>query len=117
VASWHSVGIGDMLPAGGMREVVVDSQEILLARVGNEYYATPARCPHLRGHLARGRLEGVVVTCPRHGSRFDVSTGEIISWAPDLPGVVQTLSQVVSKPRPLATFPVRVEDGQVWIQV
>ena len=85
MASWHSVGIEDMLPAGGMREVVVDSQEILLARVGSEYYATQARCPHLHGRLARGRLEGMVVTCPRHGSRFDVSTGEIISWLPTFP--------------------------------
>lgn len=117
MASWHSVGIGEVLPAGGMREIIVDSQEILLVRAGSEYYATQARCPHLRGRLARGRLAGVVVTCPRHGSRFDVSTGEIISWAPDLPGVVQTLSQAVSKPRPLATFPVKVEDGQVWIRV
>ena len=29
----------------------------------------------MHGDLSKGKLEGKVVTCPRHGSRFDVTTG------------------------------------------
>ncbi len=45
----------------------------LLARVGDKYYAADNRCPHMGGKLSPGKLEGTVVTCPRHGSQFDLT--------------------------------------------
>ncbi len=54
MANWIKLGAADMLPAGAMQEVRVGDQTVLLARVGETYYATQARCPHLRAHLAQG---------------------------------------------------------------
>ncbi len=104
------------LADGGMKEVVVEGRKILLARVGGRCYASEGSCPHSGGDLASGRLEGSVVTCPRHGSQFDVSDGHMIRWA-QLPGVVSALSKAVKKPRGLKTYPAKVEAGKVMIEI
>jgi nitrite reductase/ring-hydroxylating ferredoxin subunit len=49
---------------------------LALYHVGSGLYACADRCPHAGEPLSRGELEGPVVTCPRHGSQFDVRTGE-----------------------------------------
>jgi len=36
--------------------------------------------PHLHGDLSKGTLDGAVVTCPRHGSQFDVTDGRVLLW-------------------------------------
>lgn len=56
------------LAEGTMKRVSVGGREILLARVGDTYYAAGNRCPHMGGNLSRGKLEGTIVTCPLHGS-------------------------------------------------
>ncbi len=68
----------NQLPAGTMKSVTVNSKEILLTNFEGKYYAIGGRCTHMGGELAKGTLEGKIVTCPRHGSRFDVTTGAAI---------------------------------------
>jgi 3-phenylpropionate/trans-cinnamate dioxygenase ferredoxin subunit len=117
MASWIKVGAVDTLPDGTMQEIQAGNQAVLLARVGETYYATQARCPHLRARLARGKLDGEVVTCPAHGSTFDVTTGRSLTWVEGLPGLVRGVAQAFVKPKDLNTFPVKVEEGQVWISL
>jgi len=117
MANWIKVGAVDMLPDGAMQEIQAGDQAVLLARVGETYYATQARCPHLRAHLARGKLDGKVVTCPAHGSTFDVTIGRNLTWVEGLPGLVRGVVQVFVKPKDLNTLPVKVEEGQVWISL
>ena len=69
------------LPAGKMAMVVVGGTEILLTNVGGSYYAIANKCTHAGGSLAKGVLEGSIVTCPRHGARFDVKTGKAVGEA------------------------------------
>jgi nitrite reductase/ring-hydroxylating ferredoxin subunit len=117
MSNWIKVGAADMLPDGAMREVQAGDQAVLLARVGETYYATQARCPHLRAHLAKGTLDGKVVTCPAHGSTFDVTTGRNLAWVEGLPGLVKGVARAFVKPKNLYAFPVKVEEGQVWINL
>ena len=63
------------LKSGTMKMVMVEGREILLARAGDKYYAADSRCPHMKGDSSQGKLEGTVVTCPLHGSQFDISNG------------------------------------------
>jgi len=63
------------LEDGTMKEISVDGHEILLARVDDKHYAADNRCPHMGGKLSQGKLEGTVVTCPLHGSQFDLRDG------------------------------------------
>jgi 3-phenylpropionate/trans-cinnamate dioxygenase ferredoxin component len=56
----------------------VGGERIAVANVGGAFHAFNDTCTHLRCSLAEGELEGTVVTCPCHGSQFDVTTGEVL---------------------------------------
>jgi nitrite reductase/ring-hydroxylating ferredoxin subunit len=62
-----------------LRQVEVDGVPVLLARTGaGELCALASTCTHLGGPLAEGSREGDTVTCPWHGSRFDLRTGAVL---------------------------------------
>ncbi|MBM3155868.1 MAG: non-heme iron oxygenase ferredoxin subunit [Chloroflexi bacterium] len=104
------------LPDGKMKEVSLEGQHILLARVGGKLYAAENICPHMGAKLSEGKLEGTVVTCPRHGSQFDLSDGRAIRWT-NFPGPVSALAKVSKKPRSLKTYQVKVEGDRIQIEV
>ncbi|MCX5805301.1 MAG: Rieske 2Fe-2S domain-containing protein [Proteobacteria bacterium] len=66
------------LPINTMITVVVNGKEVLLVNVDGSYYAIASRCTHAGGSLAGGVLKGGIVTCPNHGARFSVKTGEAV---------------------------------------
>jgi 3-phenylpropionate/trans-cinnamate dioxygenase ferredoxin subunit len=66
------------------------------------YYATDGRCTHQRVLLADGLVMGHTIECPKHNGRFDYTTGA----AQRTPVTVD-----------LCTYPVKVEDGSVFIDI
>lgn len=68
----------------------------------DEYFCTDGLCTHESVHLEDGLVMDYVIECPKHNGQFDYRTGEAVR-AP----VCENL----------ATYPVRVEDGRVLIQV
>ena len=90
------------LPAGKGRCVRVGEREIGLYRVGEAVYAMDNACPHAGYPLAEGPLDGTVVICNGHGWEYDVCTGRP-------PGVAGGEA--------LERYPVRVEDGDVLVDV
>jgi 3-phenylpropionate/trans-cinnamate dioxygenase ferredoxin subunit len=67
------------IPVGAMKSFTIEGKQVLVANVGGKFYALNGKCTHMGGDLSRGKLEGNIVTCPRHGSKFDVISGECIS--------------------------------------
>jgi 3-phenylpropionate/trans-cinnamate dioxygenase ferredoxin subunit len=67
------------VPAGAMKFYAVGDREILVLNVNGTYYAMNNKCPHMGGDLSKGTLQGIVLTCPRHSSRFDITTGKALS--------------------------------------
>ena len=65
------------LPAGTKMKVEVEGREVAVFNVAGQYFATQNNCPHTGGPLNEGTLEGQKITCPWHGSCFDVATGEV----------------------------------------
>ena len=61
---------------GTMKAFQVQGKDILVANLGGKFYAIGNKCTHLGGDLSKGSLEGKIVVCPKHGSRFDITTGE-----------------------------------------
>ena len=104
------------LKDGTMKAVSVNGREILLARVGDKYYAADNRCPHMGGKLSQGRLEGTVITCPLHGSQFDLSDGHVVRWLKGS-GIVSAIGRVLKSPRQLTIYNVKVEDDRTLIEV
>src|SRR2546428_11363244 len=65
------------IQADKMKMVQYKGQAICLANIPGKYYAIRNTCTHLGGPLAQGKLEDHMVECPWHGSRFDLTTGEV----------------------------------------
>jgi len=63
---------------GELAAFEVGGERIAVANVGGTLHAFDDTCTHLRCSLAEGELEGTVVTCPCHGSQFDVTSGEVL---------------------------------------
>jgi nitrite reductase (NADH) small subunit len=70
--------IGDV-PPGAIKCVELDDRTIAVYNVAGRFYATQNECPHAEGPLCEGALEGAIVECPWHGSRFDVRTGAVVA--------------------------------------
>ncbi|MDD4859147.1 MAG: Rieske 2Fe-2S domain-containing protein [Dehalococcoidales bacterium] len=104
------------LADGAMKRVSIANREILLARVGEKYYATDSICAHMGGDLSRGKLEGTIVTCPRHGSQYDITDGHNVRWLTGK-GFVSALARFVKPPRGIISYPVNIENGNILIEV
>jgi 3-phenylpropionate/trans-cinnamate dioxygenase ferredoxin component len=94
----------DELPAGEVKLVRAGELTVCVYNLDGEVYALEDRCSHDDGPLCEGDFdpeEGIVV-CPRHGANFDIRTGEALT----LPAF-----------EPVETFPARVEDGVVKVEL
>ena len=89
------------IPEGGLKEVRLDDRSIAIFHLEDGYYAIEDVCTHDGGPLAEGIREGDVIECPRHGARFDLKTGAVLS----LPAVT-----------PVPTLEVRVAGDEIQIQ-
>jgi 3-phenylpropionate/trans-cinnamate dioxygenase ferredoxin subunit len=92
------------LPPGASRIVQADGRKIGVFNSAGELYAIEDRCSHDDGPLAEGPFDpdAKTVECPRHGSLFDITSGR-----------PKTLPAYL----PVDTFPVRVEDGVIKLEV
>ena len=104
------------LKDGSMKDVSVNGREILLAKVGDKCYTTSNRCPHTGGKLSQGKLEGFIVTCPLHGSQFDLRDGRVVRWLKGS-GIVSAVGRVLKSPRQLTIYNVKVIDDRVMIEI
>jgi nitrite reductase/ring-hydroxylating ferredoxin subunit len=66
------------LKAGEMMTAEAGGKEICVANVGGKFYAIGNRCTHMGCLLSDGTLSGETVTCPCHGSTFNVLTGAVV---------------------------------------
>jgi len=100
-AVFRSVARVDEIPPGTIAALQVDGEDIAVANVGGEFFATQGHCLHLQGPLGEGRLEGPVLSCPWHGWQYDVRTGE------------NEFDRAIQ----LQTYAVKVEDGEVKVSL
>ncbi len=107
------------IQAGTLRACRVGGKEIVLARTADgACYALGARCSHLRGPLAEGKLVGRIVTCPWHGSQFDVTSGQLVRWVRE-PAWMRLFAALVPAfmRRNVPSYVARVEDGEVFVEL
>jgi nitrite reductase/ring-hydroxylating ferredoxin subunit len=79
MAEFVSVGkASDVLPGQVKQFQLGDGTQICIANVDGTLYAIGGECTHQGGPLGEGELDGTVVTCPWHGSRFDVTSGAVV---------------------------------------
>ena len=100
--TWHGLTSEAEFPAEGKLAARLAGWHVLVLRADDgSYRAVNVRCTHQAALLSPGRVRRGAVMCPLHGARFDVLTGKCLGAAyPDL-----------------RTFPVRVEAGQIAVEV
>jgi len=116
MGSFIEAGKTSEFEAGTKKKVLVQGLEILLVKVGDSYYAIGNSCAHMGGDLSAGKLEGNIITCPRHGSQFDVRDGTNIRWMKGA-GFGAAVGKVLKSPRPVPKYNVKVEGNTIWIEV
>jgi 3-phenylpropionate/trans-cinnamate dioxygenase ferredoxin subunit len=104
------------LKDGMMKKVAAGGRDLLVARAGGKYYCADLRCPHLGGDLSKGVLNGTVIECPLHHSRFELSDGRVVRWLGGS-GLVSGVLGRLKGPVPLKAYEVKVEAGKVFIKV
>jgi 3-phenylpropionate/trans-cinnamate dioxygenase ferredoxin component len=94
--------LSDLAP-GAMAVYTVAGEPILVLRVDDELYAMHNICSHAYAKLSEGEFDPdeCTIECPLHGSTFDIRTG---------------IPRVFPAFEPVATYPVRVEDGQIILE-
>lgn len=97
-----------------MKEIQIMDHKILLARSKDNYYAADRRCPHLGGNLTKGKLEGTIITCPLHGSQFDLADGRVIRWLKGS-GIISKVGKAIKSPRSLRTYEVRIDGDKILV--
>ena len=92
----------DELTDGAVRRFDLADHSLSVIRIGDDVYVIGDRCSHADVSLSEGEVDVDVCTieCPKHGSEFDLVTGEPRS----LPAV-----------RPVPTYDAKVVDGDVVV--
>jgi len=78
MAEFVKVASTNEIASGQARLVNIKGKEIALFNIEGTFFALENACTHEEGPLAEGEIEGHEVTCPWHGARFDVRTGEVL---------------------------------------
>jgi len=97
---YYTVGKADQLSDGERLLIDVDDNPIVIFFNNGEYFAIADMCSHDNGTLGEGDLDKNEIICPRHGARFDIRTGKVLS----LPAIVD-----------IPSYPVRIIDGQIQV--
>lgn len=88
------------VPQGSVKRVELGSLSILLIHTGDGIFAVENRCSHAEQPLECGRVKNGWISCPTHGARFDLETGEPLGGPAELP---------------IATFAVRIAGGMIEV--
>ena len=99
---FEKVALANSLKLGNMMKVEIAGKEICISNIDGKYYAIGNRCTHIGCLLSDGELKGENVTCPCHGSVFNLKTRAALK------GPAKTSEPV---------FEVKVDSEQVLVNV
>lgn len=110
-------------PAGELTKLNVEGIPLVVAPVDDGFCAVLNRCSHMPLPVNLGKIEDNVITCPWHGSRFDICTGENLDWVRGIgpntkfPEWSRKLLMMGRQPTPLTVYPVTERDGELYIEI
>jgi nitrite reductase/ring-hydroxylating ferredoxin subunit len=102
MGEFMTVGPATVVSNGDLKAFEVGGVKIAVASVDGTMYAFGNTCTHRQCPLAKGELEDTTVTCPCHGSQFDVTTGAVLRGPAE---------------DPVESYPIRIEDDAIQISV
>jgi Ferredoxin subunits of nitrite reductase and ring-hydroxylating dioxygenases len=97
---------------GQPKRVEIEGKGVLVARVGQKFYAIGDKCTHMGCSLSEGTLEATIITCSCHGSKFDITNGKVVAWV----GKHPTLGRLTSfMKKDVPGYRVTVEGDEITI--
>src|SRR5918911_2620653 len=100
MSEYHKIAKTTDLAPGEVNVYEVEGHRVALCNVAGEFYAIEDVCPHDAGPLDQGELIGSQIKCPRHGAKFDVTTGKVLA----LPAI-----------KPVPKHEVKVEGDDIYV--
>jgi nitrite reductase/ring-hydroxylating ferredoxin subunit len=115
----------DDIPFNSFRVLTVGSVKVIISNYGDQLAAVDGTCSHQHAALAKGRVEGTTVECPRHGAVFDLRSGKEIcppfcpNWMErhGLIGKLLAAATPDKKGGDLPRYPLRIENGEIVLRV
>lgn len=101
-SNWVRITEIQNIPRQEGRAVNIGGREIAIFNLEERFLAIDNACPHKGGPLCDGIVAGTTVVCPLHGQRFDLLTG---------------MPVLASQPDCLVTYPTKVQDGIVLVDL
>lgn len=101
-SEWIRITRIENIPPREGRAIEVGGTKIAIFNLNGRFLTIENACPHKGGPLCDGIVSGTTVVCPLHGWRFDLESG---------------MAVLASEPACIATFPTRVEDGVVAVNL
>jgi nitrite reductase/ring-hydroxylating ferredoxin subunit len=116
------VAKSDQVKEGAVHVVSAGGKSIALTRVKGSVQAFENKCPHLGLALSRGKIEGSAITCPWHGSKYDMCSGKNLDWVNSFVGIpmpewTHGMIAMGKKPAGITTFNAEEKNGAVSIEV
>ncbi len=107
---------------GQLKTFQVEGHSIVVTQTDQGYCAVANRCAHLPLPLSSGKVEGNVITCPWHGSRFNMCTGENLDWVRGvagltLPGWSRRLLALGKQPQGIQAYRVVEDQGNLYVEL
>lgn len=97
-----AIEVEEEVPEGGTKCVTANQRPLALFKVGGRVYCLDNTCTHLGGPLCQGTLHGSIIQCPWHGSRFDVTSGNVVG---------------PPARKSVRSYPVSIEDGKIVVEL
>jgi 3-phenylpropionate/trans-cinnamate dioxygenase ferredoxin component len=101
LSDWIDIGPVSAVGEGVPFQAEVDGVPVVVVRCGQELYAVEDRCTHDGESFAGAEVESCELICPRHGSHFDLRTGEALT-----PPAYE----------PVRTYAVREQNGRILVE-
>lgn len=73
------IGKWSEIPEGKIKVFNINRESIAVSKINGNIYAFKNECTHMEFPLAKGLINGETITCPAHGARFNLKTGEVLS--------------------------------------
>lgn len=100
--TWIAVAKEGELAVGQMKRIAPAGKPLLLVHAEGGHYCVDEMCSHEDYSLWFGCIKGRSIKCSLHGSYFDLASGKPLNEPADCP---------------LATYPVKLVDAEVWVEV
>jgi len=102
MSEFQKVARVEDIPDPGRELLELEDRIVVLLHVGGEIFCIDDVCTHDGGPLSDGPLENYAIACPRHGAKFDIRTGQVLS----MPATENTVAHDV-----------KVENGDIFVRI